>query len=270
MCRRAAGVQRYKAAYLMPDKRAELFYLRRLPELGIPLPEGELHASESPDFLISSPTSRIGIEVVELFHSHETSDGSSRQAQEAMWEQVLLLAREINDRSGGRPVYVAVFLRRGIQLVKHRVQPLAHELAEIVGEARVQPGERRTYEAGVPACPALPVEIDTVDISHIGGEGSPRWSAPDPVCVPTLDTSEVQMWIDKKNPRALLYRNHCDSVWLLLAIGGYPMSRHFVLAPGLDAKVYESQFDKTLLLHHFEDRVIELNTEPCRTRIICP
>ncbi|MHC4224917.1 MAG: hypothetical protein ACYSUN_13065 [Planctomycetota bacterium] len=216
----------------MPDKETELFYLQRLVSLGVSLPEGELAFSESPDFVLTSLSSgTLGIEITELFQTHESSDGSSRQAQKSMREDVLQLAREINDRSGERPVHAAVFFNRSTRLTKRRVQPLAHELADIIGEARVPPGHPRRFEVGDRGGPALPPEVDEINVTNVGGSDSPRWSALEAVAIPILTPIEIQSRIDKKLDSVASYKERCDTVWLVLAIGSYPLSKEFRISP---------------------------------------
>ena len=152
----------------MPDKKTEAFYIRRLVELGVELPNDDIQPSESPDFLIPGPEGILGIEVREVFQPQRSSDGTSKQAQEALRERVLKNAKEIHDRSGGRPVHVAVFFFECL-FNKGRVEPLAHEIAELVGEARVAPGKRREWEAGEPDAASLPREILRIRVNHIEG-----------------------------------------------------------------------------------------------------
>lgn len=125
-----------------PKKEIELWRLEQFRSYISDFPDGEIEATEEPDFLIRG--SRIvGIELTDLHR--ETKPGQvPEQASEAMRKRVITRAQDIYIARQLPPVIASFFLDDRIHLKRREIEPLAESLADLV--AKNIPGPNATTE----------------------------------------------------------------------------------------------------------------------------
>lgn len=107
-------------------KARELEYLQRFREIFANFPEGEVVASEHPDFLIKTQSRWIGIELTE-YHVQEPNEGwgSPMRTREGREDKILRTGSERHQSKGLPPVVVHVYWNSHQVFSSLRVQELA-------------------------------------------------------------------------------------------------------------------------------------------------
>ncbi len=237
------------------QKQRERRYLDRFRECYADFPSGEIVHSERPDFILLSDDLRLGIEVSEVFQPGP-DHGGSPQAQESLQTRTLHIASDIHLRNGGPFVDVAIQFARASDLTKRRVDRLARDLAELVGESRAEIGEviRLGDEDD------LPEEIASLRIFRLPSLSRSHWNAAGAITVPRLDPPAIQDILNRKTSLLPGYLNHCDVCWLLLIADGFQFSGSVDVSESAYHHAFDSPFDRVLFFQVYERRIIRLFT----------
>jgi hypothetical protein len=112
------------------QKQRERFLLEWFFEAAA-LPAEVTEEREAPDFIVRFEGRLIGIEVTELFTSHDIS-GNLLQAQESIATRIVSRAQKIYQASGAPPAYVSVCFGPGCDLRNLNRDYTANDLASFV------------------------------------------------------------------------------------------------------------------------------------------
>ncbi|MCP5062381.1 MAG: hypothetical protein GY936_07960, partial [Ignavibacteriae bacterium] len=91
----------------------------------------------------------------------------------------------------------------------------------------------------------------TLEAIHIKGvEGSKsRWVPENTQEIRTINELDIQDTINNKNRKIVNYKKRCDFIWLIIDVGNYSPSTLASLGRNILNHVYESKFNKTILLY---------------------
>lgn len=90
---------------------------------------------EAPDFIVRVEGRTVGVEVTELFISHDASQ-SPLQVQESISTRIVLRARQIYEESGASPVHVSVCFSPGRDLCRLNMKETGCEAAQTLVHPR--------------------------------------------------------------------------------------------------------------------------------------
>jgi hypothetical protein len=240
----------------MPDKERERRYLGELRKCVAELTPGEAVESESPDFLLGSRPTRIGIEFTEYHHPPAPGERPQQEVQ-SLKDRVVGLAEQLHAQAGGPALYVTAIFGHHGRLSKETVRPMAKALAAAVLSQDV-PRSIHDADVRVPR-DLLPREIAQVHVhGSIDGEDK-LWQADAGGWVARIAPSHVQREIERKQRMAGAARAMCDALWLVIVhnlVRGAPCE----LSEGARAAEYTHAFDRLFWLDPHTPRVIELRT----------
>lgn len=237
-------------------KHRELRFLERLRQADASFPRGPLECSEEPDALLRTPTQVFGFEVTEL---HQGADADRPQrAQEAERESVVAVARQIAEYSSMLPVFVQVHFKPRVRVVKRQRQHLGEALVGLVAENLPGTGQTVTLtgrQLGTPLSECVR------KIRILPQRGQHRWVVPDGGWVSEDFVDELQQTIDAKNARYDVYREKCDSCWLVVVAAGDHPSSWFEASAATATHEYSSRFNRTVFMEGGPLRFFELRKQ---------
>lgn len=120
-------------------------------------PPGEVTESESPDFLITSESRTVGIEVTDYFRPGDV-DGSPLQAQESLHHRVTSFATEECRRRGLTGLLASIDFNRAVRLGSKEVSAVA---AAVANEIATRTG-RTTWSTAIENDGQLPACVDRI------------------------------------------------------------------------------------------------------------
>jgi len=88
------------------------------------------------------------------------------------------------------------------------------------------------------------------------------WHAPGAAFIPRVGPKELQAIIAMKNSRYPIYRQKCDSVWLVIVANGSSISSWIDIDPSTGSNSFESRFDAVFLYRRAFQQVTELRRSP--------
>jgi hypothetical protein len=196
---------------------------------------------EKPDFILSLPHGKVGIEVTELLKTTHPSAPPER-AQESIADQVIEKARRLYEQRGGSPALVSVLFSPGHDLRKVHRDELANVIAVFIEKLAVNNGQRVIWRPG-----DMDIELpDAVSFAQILGVPSKKyanWSSPRAGWVACLTSEEIGKRISAKAVKLSEYKKSADQVWLLIVADRTRPSQMFE---------HRGAFDPTALKHPFE------------------
>jgi hypothetical protein len=237
------------------QKPHERFLLERFFEAA------ELHAEiveerEAPDFLVHLEDRFIGVELTELFISHDVNF-KSLQAQESISARIITRARELYEESGGSPAHVSVCFGPGFDLHRLHRERTAAALAAYVRCQNLTAWHRVDWRPEEIAGP-LPYEISFIHALGVPSVEMAHWSVPRAGWVASLTAGALQTRIDEKARRLPAYLEAVRENWLVLVADRTKPSQLFDNGEGLDAGAVTSPFSRSFFYGYPERTVIEL------------
>jgi hypothetical protein len=237
------------------SETADLRALQRIrPELQITL----VNERESPDFIIMSGSRCVGVEHTRF--SRPVDDGyPNAHEQAALQARVVMLASQMYESEGKRPLHLEVEFDDYPPLSKKRVPQLARELAHLAAGLRgplidyrkqVFPSIDRDY---------LP-EIARITGLVIGSSSKTSWLRAGRSWPARAGEESIMRVIAAKENRLAAYREACPEVWLLIVFK-YQAGR-FQVKPPIETGVFSvvTGFDRVFCLDPVGDRCVELPT----------
>jgi hypothetical protein len=236
-------------------KQHERFLLERFLEAA-KLQAEVTEAREAPDFIIRFEGRSIGVEITELFISHDTGRNLP-QVQEALSSRIVSHAQQLYQASGARPAHVTVCFGPGCDLRSLNRDHTAAKLASFVQGLQLPEWQRVDWR---------PEELDghlLDEISFVHALGVPKsktahwgvaragWAAP-------LSAGALQSRIDEKTTRLLKYRNTVSENWLVVVADGTKPSQLFDAKAEFDSRTISSPFSRSFFYGHPDRAVIEL------------
>jgi hypothetical protein len=240
------------------QKELEKHYLERFKTAYSDFPAGTIRAHEKPDFLIEARDAVVGIEVTELYRS-DSDARIPRQASEALRERCIRQAESICRNDARSQLYVSVYFNFSVDLRKSTIPPLSARLAELVQSFDLDDYESVVLENDGETN-GFPEEVDSIHIRRLPSVMSGFWNAPDVGWVPDCSSEQIQEVIDKKNSRAIDYRQHCNLIWLVIVIDGFRISSSFNVPKRIRNHHYRSDFDRTFILNNVTPNSFRLST----------
>jgi hypothetical protein len=236
-------------------KQHERFLLERFLEAA-KLQAEVTEEREAPDFIICFEGRPIGVEVTELFISHDTSQNLP-QVQESLSSRIISCAQQLYQASGARPAHVTVCFRPDCDLRNLSRDDTAAKLAFFVQGLNLSEWQRVDWR---------PEELHgqlTDEISFVHALGVPKsemahwgvaragWAAP-------LTADTLQSRIEEKSTRLLKYKGTVTENWLVIVADGTKPSQLFDARSEFDTHAILSPFSRSFFYGHPERVVIEL------------
>lgn len=229
--------------------------LRNLPDA----PAGSLEDHEGPDFLLRTSRGLVGIEVVELFDKRP-AEGNQTPAREFGQVMTVLSKAQEQSRERGLPPLQVVVQFTGDRMPDRQSSALAQELVDLVSAALPPPGGFATLEQTYNLQPALPLEVESIDIFRPQGLIQHCWSPMGAGYANSGLADHLQSHIDGKRAKYQKYMTRCDTCWLVIYSSGLPGVSCFSSPGQLESTVFNSPFERTFYLEGFSQRPMELRT----------
>jgi hypothetical protein len=219
-------------------------------------PDGAVVARENPDFLITTPNQRIGIEVRDVYV--ELPNRPSLKGQEFLKDSIVQLAHDIYRDAGGPPVTASFVFHRNTAFRKASAGMAARKLARCVPASLPLSNELLSVheeDVGSDWLPELISVIGKMPFPYEPVQG--RWEASHGGSVYACDAF-IQAAIDQKEVKLAEYRNtQCDEYWLLLVVPGFDASG--LMCKPQRGTMFKSSFDRVFVLRLPESEVHELD-----------
>jgi hypothetical protein len=207
-------------------------------------PAGNISDRERPDFIVASPSGRIGIEVRHYFCS-ETSAGSPVAAQESLRRQAARSAAEALSRCKAAKIAAWVFFDPAQPLLKKDVARVGSSIASAIS-AQLGTSDSRV-SLRIQNVGQMPPCVETV-IAETSADLPETVVQPlDAAWVEPLQEAKLREIAASKEQLLPEYRSSCDEAWLLIVVDGFRVSSVAQLPTNLPK--LQSAFDRVFLLH---------------------
>jgi len=210
---------------------------------------------EAPDFVVRTGGTLIGVEVAELFISHETH-GNTPQAHETISTQIATKAQHLYQASGGPPAHVTVCFAPGRDLRRLNRDRTSQILCDYVRGMNLSLWQRVDWRPEERDSP-LPNEISFVHALGVPTFGMAHWGVARAGWVAPLTPAPLQERIDAKAKRLPTYQNAIAENWLLLVADAMKPSGLIEAKPDFDAQAVLSPFSRTFFFRR-PDSFLEL------------
>lgn len=212
---------------------------------------------EAPDFLVRVEGRLVGIEVTEVFISHDSA--RPLQALESISDRIIAQACQRYYECGGLPAHVSVCFNPGADLRTRRRDEIADALALLVRSFELTPWQRADYSPYDVDDPLL----DSIAFIHTLGvpsKGMAHWAVVRAGWVAPLTERALRERIEEKAQRLPSYRSVVPENWLLLVADRTRPSQLFELDTDLDAASVATPFSRTFFYGYPEKYVLELGS----------
>jgi len=235
-------------------KQRELFLLERFVDAA-KLQAVLVEEREVPDFVIRVHGKHIGVEVTELFISHERG-GNTLQAQESISSRIVSVAQEMYQASGAPPARVTVCFRPGSDLSKLGRGQTATALANLI--QRFNLPELQSIDCFPNETDLLPYEVSFIHALRVPSFDMARWVVAGAGWVVPLAAAHLQARVDEKAKRLSAYNDAIAENWLLVIADAVRPSQLIAAKDDFDPRGVSSPFDRTFFYRHPDNVVIEL------------
>jgi len=211
---------------------------------------------EAPDFVVRTGGALVGVEVTEIFISHETH-GNTPQAHEAISSQIATKAQHLYQASGGPPAHVTFCFAPGRDLRHLERDKTSQMLCDHVRGMNLSLWQRvdwRPEECDSP----LPDEISFVHALGVPSFDMAHWGVARAGWVAPLRLVQLQERIDAKANRLPTYQDVIAENWLLVIADAMKPSSLIEAKPDFDAQAVLSPFSRTFFYRH-PSSFLELN-----------
>jgi hypothetical protein len=237
----------------VPNKDRELRYVEALRRALSDFPTGDLVPAETPDALVQSSSSTIGIEVT-VFHLVE-GDGSKRphQEQQALKDRIVERAWSRHVQDGGPALYVAVHFNRS-PLDKATVASVADAIVAAIARLGKEPSA--DDELTVP-WRDLPPEVAFISVHRSINGQDQLWHADAGGWVAEASWTDVQRVVTQKARMELKARQKCSELWLVIVNDQFSRAAQAELGPEAAIAQYAHSFDRLIwLVPHIPKAVV--------------
>lgn len=236
-------------------KRHERFLLERFIDASR-LPLDIVEERETPDFLVRFDERYIGIEVTQLFVSHD-ANGPLLQAQEAISSRIVSKARKLYEMAGGPPAHVSAHFYMNRDLRNLNRDNLARRLADVVLQLNLVSGQRSDWRRGA-GNGDLAEYIAFVHALGVPTRDMAHWGVPRAGWVAPVTAEALQARIKQKAERLVKYQETVPETWLVIVADGTKPSQLFEVRPDFNAGDILSPFARTFFYAHPERAIVEL------------
>ncbi len=217
-----------------------------------------LEARESPDFLVSIAGETLGVEVTEIFVTHDISRGPM-QVHESISARIVARARQFYDGSGAPPLHVSVCFAPRHDLRRLNMKQVAAQLASFARSLSLKEMERVIWRPSFQNDP-LPREISYLQALRVPTQEMAHWHVARAGWVAPLTTDALQSCIDDKAARLAKYSAVAEKNWLLIAADMTKPSQLLEAQTDFDPSAVSSPFDRTFFFRFPLGEVIELGS----------
>lgn len=237
------------------QKQHERFLLERFLEAAA-LEAEIVEEREVPDFIVRFEGRSIGIEVTELFISHDPRQGLL-QAQESIATKIVSRAQQLYQQSGARPAHVSVCFAPGRDFRKLHRDRTANDLAAFVRNLDLREGQRADWRPEEFDGP-LPEEISFVHAIGVPTFDMAHWAVARAGWAAPLTPEVLQSRLDEKAQRLLKYQDAVEENWLIVVADATKPSGLFDTSSQFDASRLSSPFSRTFFYGHPGGAIIKL------------
>ncbi|MCR5697274.1 MAG: hypothetical protein K6G73_09925 [Marinilabiliaceae bacterium] len=236
-------------------------------------PIGNLKKSERPDFILTTPKKRIGIELTELKYERDDTKFNMR-AHEDFLSEIMDNAQAIYNKQKNLYLVVDVHFSDCIaplcvnmggddaNLIK---QGLSESISRIVIDNLPEATGKhyivnRTSKYGDVNLPSM---IDAINITNVTGRQTEAlWFASISTRVKPLTVQSISQRIHDKDKKIVGYDATCDNQWLVIIQNSFLMAEKYdpVAAARALRHHYHSRFDKVFVFERSEAQVTPLIT----------
>ena len=246
---------------LADKKRRERAYVSKLLEAVGLAEQARVTERESPDFLVTTPDRRIGIEVTEIYR--DKGDRKDRRWEGAC-ESVIEAAQHCWLKADLPTVHVSIAFAASARLPKSEWSNWGRRAVEMVQAALPEEGKQSVIGRGpqhLLSALTPPAEIEQIIITRPTHQGTETFfSHSVSNSIGRLSTDKVQSRINAKNERLTVYEQVAAEWWLIIGYDRLRISSSFTIPDDILEHVYESSFDKLFLGGLFLGGVHELQS----------
>lgn len=216
-------------------------------------PEGRIRASESPDFIISpGPKQQIGIELTRLTRSADDISGQKNIQVDSLEKDICDQSKTIFENKRNIPLYVDLYFRQGISLLREEVLFYANLIASDI-DTRINSVDRKTPFHAEISDPAAGDILDSIHISYLPAVRRSFWDNTGEYMIPSITPEHLQKTIGHKEEKLQLYRkNIMNAYWLLIYADNLSRNNSFNINNQLESWNLNSEFDRVYLFGMME------------------
>ena len=194
-------------------KQHERFLLERF--LDAAAIEAEISEErEAPDFIIRTEGKLVGVEITELFISHDPAS-NPKQTQESISTRIVLAAQRLYRASGAPPAHVRVLFRPRCDIKHVSRDRTAKTLARFVHDLNLADGQ--SADCGPEELDGqLPDEVAFVHALGVPSVELAHWGVARAGWVAPLTAASLQARIDEKARLLARYQRNVAENWLII------------------------------------------------------
>lgn len=186
---------------------------------------------EEPDFLVRFEGRLVGVEVTQLYVSHD-ANGPLPQAQESISDRIVARARQMYEAAGAPPAHVSVCFAPRRELRQVDRDSTARQLASFVSGLNLKAWERVDWHPGHE--PSLLDEISFVHTLGIPTKEMAHWTVARAGWVAPVTVDALQSRVNEKASRLSNYQRDLAENWLLVVADGMKPSQLFEVRTGFE------------------------------------
>ena len=237
----------------LEKKRRELIYFDLFREVYDEIPQGIACVQERPDFVISSASGRIGVEVTRYFRPTPTAR-RPLQEQFSLQHQMARRAQHEFERLGGQKLSVQIVFRTGVNINKADVLPSSNELASaLIAVDMTETLTRIELTKG-----RWPNSVLSVHARKCLAREPSHWRPATAAWVRRLVPQDVQQEIVRKASALGGYDSELLEVWLLIVADGLAFVE---LLDEAKTHLYRAEFDRVIFLDVFGRKCTNFNVQ---------
>ena len=240
------------------DKEKERRHLDSFKSIYKDFPTGSIIPCESPDFIVRTNDSAIGIEHTQIYKNPE-SHGSSLQAQEKLRLNLIQSTKSVYDDSCGPSISAYFIFNEDGKIFKNQLPSLsnyfANEIMSSVGDSfdLKELSFVDNYPQEQDVVHFILVERRTIvgesNFSHV----SMGWTK-------DIGPSRLIDEISRKEDQIESYKQKCTEIWLLIVAEDFTNASSMSLSSEAKTQKYITCFDKVFFYWHFQPNFVELST----------
>jgi hypothetical protein len=210
---------------------------------------------EVPDFIVRVQGRTVGVELTEIFISHDAS--SPMQAQESISTRIVASAQKQYQSCGAPPATVTVCFGPGQDLRKLNRDEVARALALFVRELNLSDGQLVNWSPQELVGP-LPHQISFVHALGVPTFTMAHWRVARAGWVAPLVADSLQLRINEKAMRLSSYQDTVPENWLVVVANALKPSQLVEVREDFDPDSISSPFRRTFFYGHPDRAVIEV------------
>lgn len=238
----------------MQDKNdIENYFFRKLTELYLELPSGNVSRPEPPDYLIESKDATIAVEVTQI-HNEKGSNERFPPAQKYATEiSILKEAERLFAQSDGTPLHIGFNFASTIFLNKGERQKLSQHICEIIKSEMHGRDFTRSFSFHIQE--GIPEELFHIRGYYFPNISATSWYSAKGKLIPNLSKREILRVIKLKEEKQKAYIEKVDKSILVIAEGIVPYS-WFDNIEMFEQNELSTSFDKVFIIRNLDNQLI--------------